>query len=186
MFGMMNKTWALAAGLAIILALGVGGVMAQQKPGKEIPEEDLGIRKETIYNEETVKPEHGEYSPAAPGSSKKLERAFENSPPLIPHDITGMLPIAIAGNLCVGCHMPDEAKRSGATPIPKSHLMKLTTREDLHGKLDNERYNCMECHVPQVEITPPVKNTFKGGFKGNQGKSRSNLSDTLNEGVSAE
>ena len=186
MFGMTSRTWALAAGLALILAPGMEGAMAQQAAGKEIPEEDLGIRKETIYNEETVKPEHGEYSTAAPGSSKKFERAFENSPPLIPHDKTGMLPIAIACNRCVGCHMPDEAVRSGATPIPRSHLMKLSTGEDLHGKLDNERYNCMECHVPQVEITPPVKNTFKGGFKGNESKSRSNLVDTLNEGVSAE
>lgn len=182
----IKKRWMLAAGAALILAMGAQGVPAQQKPGKTVPEEDLGIRKETIYNEETVRPEQGKYSSAEAGSSKKIERAFENSPPLIPHDITGMLPIAVAGNLCMGCHMPEEAKKSGATPIPRSHLMKLTTREDLHGKLDNERYNCVGCHVPQVENAPPVKNTFKGGFKGKKGKSRSNLADTLNEGLSAE
>jgi len=186
MFGMTSRRWALAAGLALVLAPGLEGAMAQQAPGKGILDEDLGIRKETIHNEETVKPEHGEYSPAAPGSSEKPARAFENSPPLIPHDITGMLPIAIAGNRCLDCHMPDAALRSGATPIPSSHLMKSSTGEALRGKLDNQRYNCMECHVPQVEITPPVENTFNGRPKGDQSKNRSNLIDMLNEGVSAE
>jgi cytochrome c-type protein NapB len=81
--------------------------------------------------------------------------------------------------------MPDEAARSGATPIPKTHLMKLSG-EDLHGKLDGERYNCMECHVPQVEIPAPIKNTFKSEFRDKKGKVHSNLSDILNEGVSAE
>lgn len=169
-----------------MLVISVAHAADKRMSGKTIQEEDLGLRKETLYSEETVKPEQGVYSKAQPGTSKKIERAFENSPPLIPHDITGMLPIAITGNRCLGCHMPEEAKRRGATPVPKSHLMKLATKEDLHGRLDNERYNCMECHVQQVETAPPVKNMFKGGFKSKEEKSRSNLSDTLNEGVPAE
>jgi cytochrome c-type protein NapB len=97
-----------------------------------------------------------------------------------------MLPIAQTGNLCMGCHMPEDAVHSGATPIPRSHLMKLAKGEDLHGKLDNERYNCMVCHVPQVNLAPPVENTFTGGFKSKEEKRRSNLVDTVNEGVVAE
>jgi cytochrome c-type protein NapB len=176
----------LAAGAAMVLAAGSTGAGEKKPANKTMQEEDLGLRKETIYNEDTVKPGHGEYSSSSPGSSKKIERSYENSPPLIPHDITGMLPIAVTGNLCMGCHMPEQAVMSGATPIPRSHLMKLAKGEDLHGKLDNERFNCMACHVPQVEIAPPVKNTFKGGFKNKREKSHSNLADTLNEGVTAE
>jgi hypothetical protein len=52
--------------------------------------------------------------------------------------------------------------------------------------LDLERYNCMQCHVAQVDLPPPVKSTFRGEFRNKQGKSRSNLIDTLNEGVSAD
>ncbi len=154
--------------------------------GKEDKIEESGIRKESVEEETTVTPSHGEYLKTEPGKSKKIERSFENSPPLIPHDLTGMLPIAETGNMCLGCHMPDEAARSGATPIPKSHLTDLETGEDLHGKLDGKRYNCMQCHVPQVEIPAAVKNTFKSEFRNKKGKVRSNLSDILNEGVSAE
>jgi len=192
MFKMRTTIVALAAGAAIILAVGVTRAADEKEHGKEkkggheITEEDLGIRKGTLYDEKNVTLEHGDYSHASPGSSKKIERTFENSPPMIPHDITGMLPIAVEGNLCMGCHMPDEAVRSGATAIPRSHLMKLAKGEDLHGKLDHERFNCMECHVPQVEGAIPVENTFKGGFKDKKSKSRSNLVDTLNEGVGAD
>jgi cytochrome c-type protein NapB len=184
---------ALAAGMALMMVSGTNSAVAdekehkhEKKQGKEITEEELGLRKETLDTEETVKPAYGEYSTVSPGSSKTIERAFENSPPLIPHDITGMLPIAQTGNLCMGCHMPEDAVHSGATPIPRSHLMKLAKGEDLHGKLDNERYNCMVCHVPQVNLAPPVENTFTGGFKSKEEKRRSNLVDTVNEGVVAE
>jgi len=186
MLSMMRNGVVVALGTAIMLTMALAYAADKQETGKSSQVEDQGIRKESIYNEDTVQPKHGEYSSQEPGTSKKIERSFENSPPLIPHDLTGMLPIAITGNLCLGCHMPEEAVRSGATPVPRSHLMKLSTKEDLQGKLDNERYNCMECHVPQVEINPPIQNTFKGGFRGKQEKSRSNLSDILNEGVSAE
>ena len=193
MFKMRTTIWAVATGAAIILAVGVNGVGGDEKEhgkekkgGHEITEEDLGIRKAPLSDEKDVRLEHGDYSQDSPGSSKKIERSFENSPPMISHDITGMLPISIEGNLCMGCHMPEEAVRSGATPIPRSHLMKLAKHEDLHGHLDHERFNCMECHVPQVQGPIPVDNTFKGGFKDKKSRLHSNLFDTLNEGVTAD
>lgn len=153
---------------------------------KEKSEEDLGIRKESIYEENKVSPKGGEYSRAEPGKSKKIERAFENSPPLIPHDLTGMLPIAETNNMCLGCHMPDVAKGIGATPLPKSHFIDFETGKNLQGKLDGKRYNCMQCHVPQVNIPEPIKNAFKGEFRHKKDKTQSNLLDNLNEGVKTE
>ena len=180
----MNKNKLAAAGLAAVMLLVCATAIAETNIPKETTEDELGIRKESLYDEEKVKPVHGEYTTTQPGESKIIERAFENSPPLIPHDITGMLPIDKSNNTCMGCHMPEAAPGSGATAIPKSHLVNLQTGEYLKGKLDLMRYNCIQCHVQQVNLTPPVKNMFKSEFRYRQGETRSNLIDTLNEGVS--
>lgn len=167
----------------IIIGMSMQPVLAGKKT---LSEEDLGIRHEDIDDESRIKPATGDYPKDEPGKSKKIERAFENSPPLIPHDITGMLPIAETNNMCIGCHMPESARATGATPIPKSHLVDFQTGKDLKGKLDGKRYDCMQCHVQQVTLTPPVANLFKGEFRSKEGRRRSNLIDTLNEGVKAE
>ena len=175
-----------AAGMLFcaVLTLLAGGCATT---GKEtLSEEDLGIRKESLFEEKAVVPAHGGYSKAEAGTSKTIERSFENSPPLIPHDLTGMLPIAETGNMCIGCHMPESAVSMGATPIPKSHLMDLGTGKDLQGKLDMKRFDCMQCHVPQVEAAVPVQNIFRGEFRDEEGRVRSNLEDVLNEGVTAD
>jgi nitrate reductase (cytochrome), electron transfer subunit len=172
----------LGAVLVITLA-GAGASAAEQKP---VSEEQLGIRKGTLTDESMAAPAHGEYSHAEPGKSKPLGRAFENSPPLIPHDLTGMLPIAETNNACLNCHMPEPALALGATPMPKSHFFDMDTGKDLQGKMDNKRYPCMQCHVPQVNIPEPIKNTFKADFRSNKSKTSSNLLDILNEGVKAE
>jgi cytochrome c-type protein NapB len=169
--------------LVTCIALNSGLAAADRKSHKESGEEENGIRKGSIFEEESVKPEHGEYSKSEPGKSKKIQRSFENSPPLIPHDLTGMLPLAETNNMCLGCHMPDAAKSLGATAIPKSHFVDFETGKDLGGKLDGKRYNCMECHVPQVNIPEPVKNAFKGEFRNKKGKTSSDLINSLNEGV---
>lgn len=150
---------------------------------KGVSDTDMSIRKKSVFDEKGVTPDEGKYTDKAPGDSKKIKRAFENSPPLIPHDITGMLPIAVTNNMCMGCHMPKEAKASGAVAIPKSHLMDLATGKDLKGKLHGERYNCMQCHVQQVELPATVENLFKEDFRDERSRYNSNLADTLNEGV---
>lgn len=160
----------------------------REMSGKEhdIDEEELGIRHESLYEERTVTPAHGAYSDKDPGASAPIGRAFENSPPLIPHDLTGMLPIAETSNMCLGCHMPEGAVGSGATPMPKSHFFDIDTGKDLEGKLDGKRYNCMQCHVPQVNIPAAIENTFKPDFRDKKDMTRSSLLDSLNEGVKSE
>jgi cytochrome c-type protein NapB len=82
--------------------------------------------------------------------------------------------------------MPEEAGAIGATPMPKSHFFDIDTGKDLKGALDNKRYFCMQCHVPQVNIPEAIKNTFKADFRSKKSKTSSNLLDILNEGVKAE
>lgn len=184
---------AVVAAISAVLLTGTGVVTAEEKSEKkekqvtkEKQEQEYGFRKGSLFEEEAVKPVHGEYVSTEPGKSKKFQRAFENSPPLIPHDLTGMLPIAQTNNMCLNCHMPEHARGLGATPIPKSHFVKLSTGKDLGDKLDGERYFCLECHVPQVNIPDPIKNTFKAEFRNQKDKTSSSLLDSLNEGVKAE
>jgi cytochrome c-type protein NapB len=171
--------------VAMIIVFCTGIAMADKKE-KAKSEEDLGIRKESIFEESTTRPRGGEYRNSEPGKSKKIERAFENSPPLIPHDLTGMLPIAETNNMCLNCHAPDVAKGLGATALPRSHFFDMDTGKDLGGKLDGKRYNCMQCHVPQVNIPEPIKNQFKADFRSKKSRTSSDLLDSLNEGVRAE
>jgi len=147
-----------------------------------------------------------EYSKAAPGTSKKFQRSYENAPPLIPHSIEGLVPITLNNNACLGCHMPSVAKSMGATPIPPTHfkdfffdtkkkLIKQKLYEDviaykarltLMAKKEDiapQRYNCVQCHVPQANAKPLVANTFKPVFRNPVNKHHSTLNKQLMEGV---
>ncbi|DAB32645.1 MAG TPA: nitrate reductase [Sulfurospirillum sp. UBA11407] len=171
-------------------------------------EESLGLRKTNLYSEEKTVADPTSYSKAAPGESKVYERAFENAPPMISHDVEGMLPITMENNSCLGCHDPAVAQSVGATSIPKSHLASFRpiTEVGSDGKIiiegkevantsdvltamhkrdgvSMERYNCSACHAPQSNNAPLVENTFTPEFRAENGAKRSNLLDTLNEGV---
>jgi cytochrome c-type protein NapB len=177
-----------------------------------ISEDSLGLRKTTLFNE-NVKPHGTKYSETYAGSGHKIERAFQDAPPMIPHDVTGLIPIKIGDNQCLGCHMPEVASSMGATPIPPSHFMdfrpvttiaadgevekdghkiKNTSSEKLknvsikstHGKLYGGRYNCTQCHAPQDTGVLAVPNTFKPDYANKDGASKSRWNgDRLMEGI---
>lgn len=181
---MSRNRWVMLAVAMLAMLVCAAGTFAEEKLKSE---DEIGLRQETtLYDETKAMPAHGEYGKTEPGKSKPLGRAFENSPPLIPHDLTGMLPIAETNNACLNCHLPEHAGAIGATPMPKSHFFDIDTGKDLKGRLDNKRYPCMQCHVPQVDIPEAIKNTFKADFRSKKSKTSSNLLDTLNEGVKAD
>lgn len=172
--------------ITVIAATVAAGALYSCAGTKYYTEEELGIRTEPIYDEESTSPLHGEPITKQPGESDRFERAFENSPPLIPHDITGMLPLLQTENICLDCHMPEEAVGMGATSIPGSHFVDPRTGEDLKGELDGGRFSCMQCHVTQTTLSPVVENVFKGEFRNQKDRYGSNLLEILNEGVEAE
>ncbi len=90
---------------------------------KVVTEAELGLRKTDLYKEadDTVGVQ-AKFDAPAPGSGVRYERAFVNAPPMIPHNVDGMLPITKGNNACLGCHMPDVAPSVKATPIPPSHF----------------------------------------------------------------
>lgn len=175
---------------------------------KMVSEESLGLRTTNLYTEDTTTGDKTKYSTTAAGTSKKFERAFENAPPMIPHDVDGMLPITIDNNSCTACHDPAVAPSMGATPLPKSHFTDFRPNTSLakngmitkEGKevvntsdfktvatplesLSGTRFNCSQCHTPQSNSTMVPKNTFQSEFRSEGLNSKSNLIDTINEGV---
>ena len=141
------------------------------------------------------------YTTAAPGTSQRMDRSFENAPPMIPHSTVGLVPIKKDMNACTTCHMPAVAVAMKSTAMPASHFMdyrpevvlndgkinieksKIVTKIDLKGKLSNTRFNCTQCHVTQANVDVAIQNTFETVYRDNGLKNSSNLVDNISEGV---
>jgi cytochrome c-type protein NapB len=108
---------------------------ATEKTPKVVTEEALGYR--TADLEDDVKSAKTipdvEYSKAPAGTSKKIPRAYDNAPPMIPHDVEGMLPIVKGNNACLGCHTPAVASSVNATPIPPTHFTNYRPTTEFKG-----------------------------------------------------
>jgi len=199
---------ALTAALLMTGCTDTAEPAAQAEVKPVVTESSLGLRKTDLYSETTTAAEKTEYITAAPGTSTKFERAFDNAPPMIPHDTEGLLPITTNNNACLGCHMPEVAPSMGATPIPVSHLtsfrpttaiaddgriMKEGKEVDNTGDfktitkglnhLNQARFNCSQCHAPQSQGNLLVENNFRPDFQSEDMKHGSSLLDTLNAGV---
>lgn len=173
-----------------------------------LSEEEIGLRHTNLYTEDKAVGDKTAYGTKPAGTSTKMERAFENAPPMIPHDVEGLLPITINNNQCVSCHDPMVAPSVGATPIPKSHFTDFRPVTELNkdgkivksGKvventsdvktasksletLSGTRFNCSQCHAPQSEGNNVPANNFKADFRDAGAKGKSNLVDIMNEGV---
>ncbi|MEA3477051.1 MAG: nitrate reductase cytochrome c-type subunit [Bacteroidota bacterium] len=189
----------------ITLLLAVAMLMACQEDTKEsnwVADEDIAMTSEELLTDESPLGDMPIYIETEEGESESFNRAFENAPPMIPHKTRGLVPITIDNNLCVRCHMPDKSREIGSTPLPQSHFTayrpELTEKdglfqvdaeenevvmEDLDGKLSAAMFNCTMCHAPQAEVTVDIENLFTPAFRKSNGKSKSNLSDVIDEGV---
>ena len=83
----------IALGSCAIAVLFLAGCNDTATPAKQatakpsISEESLGLRKVDLYTEVKAVPEKTEYSKNYAGSGKTIDRAFQDAPPMIPHDI---------------------------------------------------------------------------------------------------
>lgn len=209
----------ITLGLATAALLFVGcGDADKATPAKTanvkpiISEESLGLRKTDLYSENTeTEGEKTNYAKNAAGSGKFIKRAFQDAPPMIPHDVEGMLPITINDNQCIACHDPAVAKDMGATPYPSSHMtnFRADTALAANGKITKSgieventssanlknvsiikkdrlvgaRFNCSQCHAPQSD-GQLVKNNFEAEFTSQDGDKKSAWEGTkLMEGI---
>ena len=175
---------------------------------KTVSEESLGLRTTNLYTESTTTGDKAMYSKTVAGSSTKIERAFENAPPMVPHDVEGMLPITIDNNQCKTCHVDSAPYDTTIPAVPKSHYtdFRPATALDKNGKITKEgkmvvntsdfktvakplemlsgtRFNCSQCHTPQSDSKMVPMNNFESTFRTDGLNSKSNLIDNINEGV---
>jgi len=170
---------------------------ANAKVAPTITEASLGLRKTDLYSEKSdTTGMKTSYSTSYAGSGHKINRAFQDAPPMIPHDVEGMLPIKIGANQCTGCHLPDNAAAVNATPIPKSHFTNFRpkggfTDGKFHQGVDNyknetsisktdhlqgSRFNCTQCHAAQSQGDLAVANNFEAAYTSADGAEKSRWS----------
>lgn len=195
----MKTTTKVLFALAVVATIFSG--CANEKPkasakdsvNQSFSEESLGLRKTDLYTENSTVASKTEYVSDQPMTSHRFRRAFQDAPPMIPHDTTGLLPIKTDDNRCVGCHMPEVAPSMGATPIPVSHFTDFRPRAKIVNgvavktadeyknetlivktdELQHARYNCSQCHAPQSQGNLAVENTFEPVFVSKDGSSKS-------------
>jgi len=184
----------IAAAMLIVGCSNDGVKSASQKKVEAcVTETSLGLRKTDLYTEDDALAEPTAYRKAQPGTSNKIKRAFQDAPPMIPHDTTGLLPIKVGNNQCTGCHMPEVASVMGATPIPVSHFTDFRPKHKvINGtfvkvadnykndvsirktdKLQGARFNCSQCHAPQSQGNLAVENTFQPQYTSPTGATKS-------------
>lgn len=145
---------------------------------------EIASFRDTTIDDDNVEFANFEYDATPAGQSQVVERSFENAPPMISHDVEGMMDITKDMNMCVTCHAPEYAKAMKATPVPASHLFDTFGKGKKVGKeIVASRYNCNLCHAPMTNAKPLIGNTFKPDFRSETDKTKSNLLDVLNEGA---
>lgn len=183
-----NMTKALLLLLAIALSLTLGGCDKKEADAKrtakingmdaksDIALQEINTKYKGIYTNPI-------YSKDAAGTTKLLQRSYENAPPLIPHSIEGLVPVTASNNMCISCHSALMASSVGATPVPVSHMLDLRTGKKMaDGAIAGARYNCTQCHVPQSDAKPLVANTFVPYYRNKELMSASELAKYINEG----
>jgi cytochrome c-type protein NapB len=197
----------LGLATATLLFVGCGGDSSAKASGAEskatakanITEASLGLRTTDLYSEDSTVAAKTEYRAADAGTARKINRAFQDAPPMIPHDASGFLPITKGNNACMGCHEPAVAPAMGATPIPPSHFLNMRPDNKVvngmfHKQVNNyknetsvkklstvslARFNCSQCHAPQSEGNLAVANTFEPVFAAKDGKTRSHWDEVV-------
>lgn len=138
--------------------LAVVGVLQYEvaTAGDGLAADAMGLSPTSVFDDPT---------PAAPvigGERPAID--FVGEPPQIPHDVTGMVPITIKGNACMGCHnnpaMQGKKMPGVPTSIPVSHYQNTREENAAGDKVRGQRYICTQCHAPQADVKPLVKNEF--------------------------
>lgn len=131
--------------------------------GKVVDDSDLGLIKASVFDTPTPTPP--DYAAPPPGVPvTEAPRYFPGAPPIIPHNITGLVPITGQMNACLGCHdKPDMiGKQAAGMPTPMSASHYSDPWAPTGGKkLSGARYNCTQCHAQQADAQPLVENTLK-------------------------
>jgi len=144
-----NRLLSLAVlGLAVCL---LGPALPAGAAGKT---EVKSLRGDTPLSEEAPAP-----ALLDPMKDHKPEaRNFVHQPPLIPHTVRDYK-ITRTHNKCMECHSWQRYREFGATKISMTHFKDRSGADT--ATVSPLRYFCNQCHVPQADAKPLVKNNFK-------------------------
>ncbi|MBW2275662.1 MAG: nitrate reductase cytochrome c-type subunit [Deltaproteobacteria bacterium] len=169
----MRRRAQLSFWLPVILAVPLLLVAAGGDKSREV---DDGM---DIYFRETAllalsEQELPAYPETDAGEAKKIDRAFADAPPQIPHTTEDMYPITGEDNECLNCHHPDNAVSKADSPLPETHferavmakggpsdamVWKVASYETVKDVV-GARYNCSMCHTPQASNVATPATSF--------------------------
>lgn len=132
---------------------------------KGFHENELGLNQDSVFA--TPIPDPTIFPGKPPGGNQIEAKSYPDAPPMIPHSVTGLVPITIQSNACVGCHnntaMIGKAKFPGMpTPMSRAHYTSYRDDKVSDNKPDGARYVCTQCHATQSNAKALVENKFKG------------------------
>jgi nitrate reductase (cytochrome), electron transfer subunit len=146
----MKTRLAIAASVVLLAQAAVTAFPAGAAPGGELVN---GLRGTAPLDRE----------PAAPAMQKPVNddvrrgRAFAMQPPVIPHQIENYQ-VDRNFNKCMTCHGRERTQESQAPMVSVTHYM--DRQGEFRAEISPRRYFCVQCHVPQLEVKPPVENRF--------------------------
>jgi cytochrome c-type protein NapB len=136
---------------ALLLALSLLAGVASAQESKFID----GLRGATPIPGTTHPPRLGNWL----NNDQRVTRSWDKQPPIVPHRVDAYQ-IDKNFNKCLDCHAREKTPFSQAIPVSETHYI------DREGKvldrISTRRYFCMQCHVAQEPVAPPVGNTFRG------------------------
>ena len=164
----MKKIALISATAALLLLTGCNQTASKNTVSNQ-KVEVTGIRKASLEKGSQNLPVVTYNSQAPiPGKVKTFKKSFVTAPPMIPHSVKGMVPVTVKSNMCLNCHMPQNAKALGVTPMPKDHFVDNFEGGKHIQRVAGSRYFCTTCHAPQANLNPVVENKFES-LKANAG-----------------
>ena len=158
----MKKLILISAASALVLLTGCNsaGVNNNNLSNKTV--KVTGLRKASL-NADSQNLAVVKYTNVAPvpGKVKPFKTSYVTAPPMIPHSIKGMTPITVKSNMCLSCHLPQNAKALGVTPMPKDHFVDNFDGNKHIRRVAGSRFFCTTCHDRQANLNPVVENKFE-------------------------
>jgi len=163
---------------------------------KVVPESELGYGSVSLDDDSVEGTPGTHYSTVAPGKSKRIKRAFQDAPPMIPHSVDGMLPIKQGNNQCITCHVDSAPYDKTIPSVPVSHFTNFrpsskavgginTSSESLKNvsikkinHLYKGRFNCSQCHAPQSTAANFRGSKFQPEFTSKGGEFKSSWNES--------
>ena len=156
--------------IAVVVVAGATGLFwrgvtahqaANQRPNSD---RDLTLGKTTLVDPQLPAPFI--FTDESPGDSTLLPRSYDGAPPLVPHSLDGLVPIAREENLCLFCHAIGSTDPGDPPQVPRSHFIDWRVAPDVvRDTVAGARWTCTTCHVRQSDAPTPVGNTFGSAVK---------------------